>query len=81
MAFSLSSPAFSNGQAIPAKYTCDGENLSPPLQWSGAPNETRGFALIVEDPEPKSPTSGAPPSRISWPKRNWSAPMQGDTGI
>ena len=37
MAFTLSSPAFSNGQAIPAKYTCDGENLSPPLQWSGAP--------------------------------------------
>jgi Raf kinase inhibitor-like YbhB/YbcL family protein len=54
MAFSLSSPAFSNGQAIPAKYTCDGENPSPPLQWSGAPNETRGFALIVEDPDAPS---------------------------
>jgi hypothetical protein len=51
MAFSLSSPAFSNGQAIPAKYTCDGENLSPPLQWSGAPNEARSFVLIVEDPD------------------------------
>jgi hypothetical protein len=54
MAFSLSSPAFSNGQTIPAKYTCDGENLSPPLQWSGAPNETRGFVLIVEDPDAPS---------------------------
>jgi hypothetical protein len=51
MAFSLSSPAFSNGQAIPAKYTCDGENLSPPLQWSGAPNEARSFVLIVEEPD------------------------------
>jgi hypothetical protein len=54
MAFTLSSPAFSNGQAIPAKYTCDGENLSPPLRWSGAPNETRGFVLIVEDPDAPS---------------------------
>jgi Raf kinase inhibitor-like YbhB/YbcL family protein len=54
MAFSLSSPAFSNGQAIPARYTCDGENLSPPLQWSGAPNATRGFVLIVEDPDAPS---------------------------
>jgi hypothetical protein len=54
MAFSLTSPASSNDLAIPAKYTCDGENLSPPLQWSGAPNETRGFVLIVEDPDAPS---------------------------
>src|ERR1700730_14777265 len=43
MAFVLSSPAFSTGQVIPAKYTCDGENLSPPLQWSGAPPGTRSL--------------------------------------
>jgi Raf kinase inhibitor-like YbhB/YbcL family protein len=47
----LSSPAFSNRQTIPAKYTCDGENLSPPLQWSGAPVETPSFVLIIEDPD------------------------------
>jgi phosphatidylethanolamine-binding protein (PEBP) family uncharacterized protein len=52
--FVLSSPAFSNGQAIPAKYTCDGENLSPPLQWSGAPAGTRSFVLIIEDPDAPS---------------------------
>jgi Raf kinase inhibitor-like YbhB/YbcL family protein len=54
MAFVLSSPAFSTGQVIPAKYTCDGENLSPPLQWSGAPPGTRSFVLIIEDPDAPS---------------------------
>jgi Raf kinase inhibitor-like YbhB/YbcL family protein len=51
MAFSLTSPAFTEGGAIPATYTCDGENLSPPLSWAGAPEGTQGFALIVDDPD------------------------------
>jgi Raf kinase inhibitor-like YbhB/YbcL family protein len=51
MAFSLSSPAFRPGDPIPRKYTLDGENLSPPLEWRGAPAGTRSFALVVEDPD------------------------------
>lgn len=51
MPFTLHSPAFRNGEEIPAKYTADGENLPPPLVWSDAPPNTRSFALIVEDPD------------------------------
>ena len=51
MAFTLASAAFGEGAAIPAKYTCDGVDVSPPLSWSGAPAGTRGFALIVDDPD------------------------------
>ncbi|HOO46843.1 MAG TPA: YbhB/YbcL family Raf kinase inhibitor-like protein [Deltaproteobacteria bacterium] len=47
----LSSPAFSPGAAIPAKYTCDGRNVSPPLEWSGLPEGTRSVALICDDPD------------------------------
>lgn len=54
MAFVLNSPAFADGQAIPAKYTCDGENVSPPLEWRGAPAETRSFVLILDDPDAPS---------------------------
>jgi Raf kinase inhibitor-like YbhB/YbcL family protein len=51
MPFLLDSPAFADGHAIPAKYTADGENLSPPLRWSGAPAGTRSFILKLEDPD------------------------------
>ncbi len=51
MAFELRSQAFGQDQPIPRKYTLDGENLSPPLQWSGAPSGTKSFALVVEDPD------------------------------
>jgi Raf kinase inhibitor-like YbhB/YbcL family protein len=47
----LTSSAFSEGGAIPARYTCDAENVSPPLKWSGAPYGTKSFALIVDDPD------------------------------
>jgi len=47
----LTSPAFAPGEAIPAKYTCDGENVSPPLQWRNAPEETQSLALIADDPD------------------------------
>ncbi len=49
--FTLLSPAFENGATIPARYTCEGENLSPELGWEGAPAKTRSFALIVDDPD------------------------------
>jgi Raf kinase inhibitor-like YbhB/YbcL family protein len=51
MAFTLTSPAFEDGAAIPVKHTCDGADLSPPLAWSGAPPGTRSFALIADDPD------------------------------
>jgi len=55
MPFELSS-AFVNGGPIPRKYTCDGEDISPPLQWSDAPVDTQNFALIADDPDaPISP--------------------------
>jgi Raf kinase inhibitor-like YbhB/YbcL family protein len=47
----LTGPAFRDGETVPVAHTCDGENLSPPLAWTGAPVETRTFALICEDPD------------------------------
>ena len=49
--FSLSSQAFVDGGEIPARHTCDGPDLSPPLAWSSAPDRTPAFALIVDDPD------------------------------
>lgn len=51
MAFKLESTAFANNQSIPRKYTCDGENLSPPLKWENPPKGTKSFVLIMEDPD------------------------------
>ena len=47
----LTSAAFAYGEKIPVRFTCEGEDVSPPLQWSGAPVDTRSFALICEDPD------------------------------
>ena len=55
MAFALSSPAFVDNGAIPKQYTCEGADISPPLNWSGAPQGTRSFALIVDDPDAPDP--------------------------
>src|SRR5438552_11293484 len=46
----LASPAFISGSAIPARYTCDGQDVSPPLSWSGGP-PAEEFALIATDPD------------------------------
>jgi Raf kinase inhibitor-like YbhB/YbcL family protein len=59
--FTITSPAFTANAPIAAKYTCEGDNTSPPLAWSGAPANTRTFALIVEDPDAPDP---AKPTRV-----------------
>lgn len=51
MAIKLESSAFKEGEMIPSKYTCDGKNISPPLQWSGVPENAKSIAFIVDDPD------------------------------
>lgn len=48
---SLTSPAFAQGQPIPARFTCDGEDISPALNWGDPPAGTRSFVLILDDPD------------------------------
>jgi Raf kinase inhibitor-like YbhB/YbcL family protein len=50
-AFRLESPAFAAGGPIPARHTCDGENLSPMLAWTAPPPGTRSMAITMEDPD------------------------------
>ncbi len=47
----IKSPAFGEGGMIPKQYTGDGADISPPLAWDPAPNQTKSFALIVDDPD------------------------------
>jgi Raf kinase inhibitor-like YbhB/YbcL family protein len=58
MALTLKSSAFDNGGAIPSRYTCEGEDVSPPLVWTGVPETARSLVLIIDDPDapdPKAP--------------------------
>lgn len=50
----ITSTAFASGEYIPAKYTCDGENINPPLTFSKVPKNAQSLALIVEDPDAPS---------------------------
>lgn len=59
---SLGSPAFAHNGPLPRRYTAEGEDVSPPLEWSGAPPGTRSFALIVDDPDAPDPRA---------PQRTW----------
>jgi Raf kinase inhibitor-like YbhB/YbcL family protein len=47
----LTSSALGDGQAIPSRYTCEGDDLSPPLAWTDLPEDTRSLALLVDDPD------------------------------
>jgi Raf kinase inhibitor-like YbhB/YbcL family protein len=56
MTFTVKSPVFAEGSAIPTRYTCDGDNVSPALSWSGQPVGTKSFVLIMDDPDAPSGT-------------------------
>lgn len=62
MPLTLTSSAFADHGEMPSRYTCEGENVSPPLAWSGAPEATRSFALVVDDPDAPDPRA---------PKMTW----------
>jgi Raf kinase inhibitor-like YbhB/YbcL family protein len=51
MALALTSPSFHEGALIPRRHTCDGEDVSPPLAWSGVPPGTGSLALVCDDPD------------------------------
>lgn len=51
MEIKIESSAFKEGEMIPSKYTCDGENISPEIKWSGVPAGVKSFALINDDPD------------------------------
>ena len=58
MAMTLSSPAFQQNEHIPSKYTCEGEDVSPPLAWEGVPKGAKSLVLVIDDPDapdPKAP--------------------------
>ena len=64
----VTSSAFAEGKPIPKKYAYRGEgaNVSPPLSWSGAPEGTKSFALLVEDPDAPSPRNPRPKPWVHW---------------
>jgi len=51
MAFEVASSAFAQGEPIPVRFTCDGDDISPPLAWGDPPEGTASFALINDDPD------------------------------
>jgi Raf kinase inhibitor-like YbhB/YbcL family protein len=61
-AMKLISSNFDNHGLIPKKFTCDGKDISPALAWSDAPEETKSFALIVDDPDAPDPAN----PRMTW---------------
>ncbi len=62
MTLAITSPAFSHNGKIPMRYTCDGEDISPALEWSGLPEGTKSLVLIVDDPDAPDPAA---------PKMTW----------
>ena len=62
MALSIQSKSFKHNEMIPARYTCDGQDISPLLEWSGIPAEAKSLVLIVDDPDAPDPAA---------PKMTW----------
>ena len=61
MTLKITSSVFQHGGSIPAKYTCEGQDISPPLAWSDVPSSAKSIALIVDDPDAPDP---AKPQRV-----------------
>jgi len=61
MTLKITSSAFQQGGAIPARYTCEGQDVSPPVAWSGVPSNAKTIAVIVDDPDAPDP---AKPQRV-----------------
>ena len=57
MSLTLTSTAFTHGSEIPSKYTCEGQDISPPLAWSGVPAEAKSLVLIIDDPDAPDPAA------------------------
>jgi Raf kinase inhibitor-like YbhB/YbcL family protein len=62
MTLKLTSAAFADGGAIPGKYTCEGQDVSPPLAWAGVPANAKSLVLVVDDPDAPDPAA---------PKMTW----------
>ncbi|MCG6919725.1 MAG: YbhB/YbcL family Raf kinase inhibitor-like protein [Acidobacteria bacterium] len=62
MGLTLTSPAFAPGAEIPTLFTCEGRDISPPLEWTGVPDGTKSLVLIVDDPDAPDPAA---------PKMTW----------
>ena len=60
----ITSSAFKHNQLIPTRYTCDGENINPPLSFKGVPGSAKSLALIVDDPD--APIGTAGPGWVHW---------------
>ena len=92
MALTMTTPAFGTGQEIPSKYTCEGVDDSPEVRWSGAPANTKSFALIVDDPDAPDPRApkmvwvhwvlyDIPPTTTSLPEKTRKAPAGAHDGL
>lgn len=86
-AMELTSPAFSDGNTIPTIYTCDGQNISPPLLFSGIPRGARSLVLIFDDPDAPSGTwthwilYNIPPTTTSLPENVSTLPKGTEIGL
>jgi Raf kinase inhibitor-like YbhB/YbcL family protein len=65
-AMKLASTSFTTGAPIPSKHSADGEDVSPPLSWSGVPTQTQSFAIVCEDPDAPSPSKPAIEPWVHW---------------
>ncbi|MFL5320228.1 MAG: YbhB/YbcL family Raf kinase inhibitor-like protein [Myxococcaceae bacterium] len=92
MSFTVTSPDFQSNGAIPKKHTCEGGDVSPALQWSGAPAQTASFVVIVDDPDAPDPAApktvwvhwvlyNLPPTTTSLPEGLKAAPAGARDGV
>jgi Raf kinase inhibitor-like YbhB/YbcL family protein len=89
---SIRSSAFEHQGAIPEKYSCQGDDISPPLEWSGVPESAQSLALIVDDPDAPDPAApkrvwvhwvvyNLPPSEAGLPENVGKAPAGARDGV